>query len=187
FNAMDAIALGTLGCLGLRQGVIYEHAGNGEARRVELDDDETPAMRSVLDKDHAARISTRLIRAMDEQQLYRDPTLTLRQLSDSTQVSVHRISEVLNHHMGTSFYDFVNSRRIEEAKLLLQNDKKRSVLDIAMDVGFNSKSTFYTAFNKLMDESPATFRRQSLGIISETTSNHGYGGSERRVMAPDIE
>ncbi len=171
FNAMDAIALGTLGCLGLRQGVIYEHAGNGEARRVELDDDETPATRPVLDKDHAARISTKLIRAMDERQLYRDPTLTLRQLSDAIQVSVHRISEVLNHHMGTSFYDFVNSRRIEEAKLLLQNDKTRSVLDIAMDVGFNSKSTFYTAFSKLVDESPATFRRQSLKIVSETASN----------------
>lgn len=171
FNAMDAIALGTLGCLGLRQGAIYEHAGNGEASNVELEDDETPATRPVLDKDHAVRISVKLNRAMDDRQLYRDPTLTLRQLSDSTQVSVHRISEVLNRHMGTSFYDFVNSRRIEEAKLLLQKDKKRSVLDIAMDVGFNSKSTFYTAFNKLVDESPTTFRRQSLEIVSETASN----------------
>ncbi len=167
FNAMDALALGTLGCLGLRQGAIYEHAGSSEARGAAFDQEqETLSTRSILDKDHAIRIQARLIRAMEERQLYRDPTLTLRQLSDATQVSVHRISEVLNHHMGTSFYDFVNSQRIEEAKLLLQKDEKRSVLDIAMDVGFNSKSTFYTAFKKLVDESPAAFRRQ----IAETAS-----------------
>ena len=129
-------------------------------------------MRPVLDNDHAVRISVKLNRAMDEQQLYRDPTLTLRQLSDSTQISVHRISEVLNQHMGTNSYDFVNSWRIEEAKLLLQKDKKRSVLDIAMDVGFNSKSTFYSAFNKLVDENPAAFRRQNGEIAGEAGLHH---------------
>ncbi|MGI9488421.1 MAG: helix-turn-helix transcriptional regulator [Geminicoccaceae bacterium] len=172
FNAVDAIALGTLGCLGLRQGAIYDHACRGEAIKVEQGDDEPTAMRPVLDNDHAVRISVKLNRAMDEQQLYRDPTLTLRQLSDSTQISVHRISEVLNQHMGTNFYDFVNSWRIEEAKLLLQKDKKRSVLDIAMDVGFNSKSTFYSAFNKLVDESPAAFRRQNSEIAGEAGLHH---------------
>jgi len=85
----------------------------------------------------------------------------LRQLSDAIGATEHRVSEVLNQHLKTSFYDFVNGRRIAEAKLILQQDGERTVLDIALEVGFNSKSTFYTAFKKVTGQSPAAFRRSA--------------------------
>ena len=170
FNAADAVALGALAYFGLCQGAIYDHAGHpepGNSASGHHEEEEAPSAdadtkvtRLTLSREHAARIKLKLDHAMQARQLYRDSTLTLRQLSDATQVSVHRISEVLNRHMETNFYDFVNGWRIEEAKSLLQGDKERSVLDVAMDVGFNSKSTFYTAFKKSTDESPAAFRKR---------------------------
>jgi len=107
-----------------------------------------------------ARIHAKLEKALDVELLYRDPDLTLRQLSDAVGVTEHRVSEILNQHQQTSFYDFVNGRRIEEAKRLLLEEPERSVLDVALDVGFNSKSTFYAIFKKLTDQSPIAFRRE---------------------------
>ncbi len=160
YNATKAIAVLALGYFGLRQGAIFERAGNGDFDEAETAGNAPQTDRPVLADDHVMRVATKLDTVMRKRQLYRDPTLTLRQLSDATDTSVHHLSEVLNQHLGTSFYDFVNSWRIEEAKLLLLQDINRSVLDIAMDVGFNSKSTFYVAFKKLTDRSPLAFRQE---------------------------
>lgn len=115
--------------------------------------------RKLLPKADVERIVRKLEHAMAAERRYRDPNLTLRQLSEATGVTEHRISEVLNQHMQTSFYDFVNSQRIAEAKLLLTEDVERPILDVAMAVGFNTKSTFYAAFKKSTEQSPAAFRR----------------------------
>jgi len=117
------------------------------------------AERKQLPDADAIRIGTKLERALENEGLFRNPDLTLRQLSDAVGATEHRVSEVLNQHLETSFYDFVNGRRITEAKLMLQRDRERTVLDIALEVGFNSKSTFYTAFKKVTGQSPAAFRR----------------------------
>ncbi len=121
-------------------------------------DDVDTGRRQLPDAD-VRRIEAKLEKVLDAERLYRDPNLTLRQLSDAVGVTEHRISEVLNHHIEANFYDFINGRRIEEAKLTLQQDRERTVLDIALEVGFNSKSTFYTAFKKVTGQSPAAFRR----------------------------
>lgn len=126
------------------------------AMRAEQDDESD--RRQLPDAD-AMRIGAKLERALENEDLYRNPDLTLRQLSDAVGTTEHRVSEVLNQHLETSFYDFVNGRRIAEAKLILQQDRERTVLDIALEVGFNSKSTFYTAFKKVTGQSPAAFRR----------------------------
>ena len=132
------------------------------------------AERRQLPDADVTRIGTKLERALENEDLYRNPDLTLRQLSDAVGTTEHRVSEILNHHLDTNFYDFVNGRRITEAKLILQRDRERAVLDIALEVGFNSKSTFYTAFKKVTGQSPAAFRRS----VSEDAQNAVKSGND---------
>lgn len=82
---------------------------------------------------------------MAGERLYRDASLSLWSLSQHIGVAPNYILQTLSETLGRSFYAFVNGYRIGEAKDLLVS-QARSVLDIAYDVGFNSKSAFYTAF-----------------------------------------
>lgn len=112
----------------------------------------------TLSGEDMQRVKEKIERAMAEQRLHENPNLTLRQLSEAAGVPEDRISTVLNRHMNTNFYEVVNGKRVEEAKTLLQQDLDRNVLDIALAVGFNSKSTFYAAFKKMTDQTPNEYR-----------------------------
>lgn len=114
--------------------------------------------RSKLGSVDADSVAARLQAAMRENELYRDPLLNLSGLSRQARVPEHTISQVLNQHLGLSFYDFVNQYRIGEARKLLTS-KESTVLDVAFDVGYNSKSTFYSAFRKVVGQTPSEFRR----------------------------
>ena len=114
--------------------------------------------RSKLANVDADNVAARLHAAMREDELYRDPLLNLSGLSRQARVPEHTISQVLNQHLGLSFYDFVNQYRIDEARKLLVSETS-TVLDVALGVGYNSKSTFYTAFRKVVGQTPTEFRR----------------------------
>ena len=116
------------------------------------------ARRSGLDKAALDRIGGKLEAAMARDRLYRNSTLNLRELSDAIQVSEHHISEVLNAHIGESFFDYVNRWRIEEAQHLLMTTDQ-TVLDILLTVGFNTRSTFNAAFRKRTGTTPTAYRR----------------------------
>lgn len=75
--------------------------------------------------------------------------------------SVNHLSQAVNSGFNMSFFDFLNSYRIEEAKtILLRCDAmSQSILDVSFAVGFNSNSAFYAAFKKATGQTPAQFRR----------------------------
>lgn len=111
----------------------------------------------IPDPDLAA---ARILAAMDTGNLHRDPLLTLNGLARAARMPEHHVSQVLNQRLGLSFYDFVNGHRIDEAKTILAASDA-SVLDVAYDVGFNSRSTFYAAFRKITGQTPSAFRSGS--------------------------
>jgi AraC-like DNA-binding protein len=86
-----------------------------------------------------------------------DPNLTLSKLSKDVGIPPHTLSQVINTGFEKSFPDFINQQRIELAKDLLQQSGAGTILDIAYEVGFNSKSTFYTAFRKFTGMTPKTY------------------------------
>ncbi|MBD0427798.1 helix-turn-helix domain-containing protein [Aquisalinus flavus] len=112
--------------------------------------------RSALSPEIADTIAGRIEAAMSQGQLYLDPDLSLQQLSRYVRAAPHHVSQTLNERMGTTFFDFVSHWRIERAKHLLTSDKS-SILAIAHDVGFNSRSTFYKAFRKETGTTPRAF------------------------------
>jgi AraC-like DNA-binding protein len=113
--------------------------------------------RSALDAAHMDRIAEKLQRALHEQGLFADASLSLRSLSDNLGISENYISQTLNDRLGKNFFDFVNGARIEEAKRLLRA-QGTTVLETALAVGFNSRSTFNAAFRKHAGCTPSAFR-----------------------------
>ena len=114
--------------------------------------------RSALDTDRMSRLSDKLTTAMEADLLHRDPTLSLRRLADHIGAPPNYVSQTLNDHLGMNFFDFVNAYRIREAVHLLRASE-RSVTDIALDVGFNARSTFNAAFRKHHGGAPSDLRR----------------------------
>ena len=114
--------------------------------------------RSALDTDRMQKLGERMAHLMRSQSLHRDPGLSLRGLADKVGASPNYVSQTLNDHLGVSFFDFVNGFRVDEAETLLR-ETDRSVTDIALEVGFNSRSTFNAAVRKHRDLSPTEMRR----------------------------
>jgi len=114
--------------------------------------------RSALDADRMQRLAERMVQLMAAKALHRDPALSLRGLAEGVGASPNYISQTLNDHLGVSFFDFVNGFRVDEAEALLRTTD-RSVTDIALEVGFNSRSTFNAAVRKHRGLSPTEMRR----------------------------
>jgi AraC-like DNA-binding protein len=115
--------------------------------------------RSTLGPEQAAAIFQKIRDAMAQQQLFRDPNLTLPALADAIGAPTYHISQVLSELAGNNFYDFINGYRIMEAKRLLLDPSKRhyTVLAIAFESGFNSKTTFNKVFRRVTGMTPTEF------------------------------
>jgi len=115
------------------------------------------ARTALLSADKMQLIASKLERAMNEEKLFLQDNLSLNKLSESISETENHISETLSQFLHTKFFQFVNGFRIEEAKKALQ-DRDKLITSIAFDVGFNSKSTFNTAFKKIVGHSPSAYR-----------------------------
>ncbi len=113
--------------------------------------------RSALGAEQAASIANKLQQAMEQDQLYLDAALSLPKLARHIGCSANYISQTLNETLGLNFFDYVNRYRVQAAAAQLRNTDL-SVLDIAMNVGFNAKSSFYTAFKKELQQTPSQYR-----------------------------
>ncbi|WP_085296724.1 helix-turn-helix transcriptional regulator [Cognaticolwellia mytili] len=116
---------------------------------------------AILSTEKMQLIASKLEHAMREDKLFLQDNLSLNKLSESISETENHISETLSQFLQTKFFQFVNGFRIEEAKLALQ-DSDKLVTSIAFDVGFNSKSTFNTAFKKNVGYSPSAYRNSLL-------------------------
>ncbi|MGC1503502.1 MAG: AraC family transcriptional regulator [Sulfitobacter sp.] len=113
--------------------------------------------RSALTSDHANRIASKIEAAMQKDLLYRDPNLSLWDLAKHIAVTSNYVSQTLNETLGESFFDYVNRKRIKDAQQQMQTTDQ-TVLVIAYDVGFNSRSAFYRAFKREAGQTPSAWR-----------------------------
>ena len=98
---------------------------------------------------------------MNEEKPFLNPSLTIQDVSNDTQIPVRDLSLLINHKLEQHFYDFINAYRIENAKNILKDvaKSKVTILEILYEVGFNSKSSFNTAFKKHTGFTPTDFRK----------------------------
>jgi len=110
----------------------------------------TPAMRD--------RIQRKLREVLSTDAVCDDCMLNLRSLSGLLNEKAHYVSQVINQDLGANFYELVNRARIDRARGLLIESSERTILEIAFSVGYNSKSTFNTAFRRQTGVTPTEFR-----------------------------
>jgi len=114
----------------------------------------------------------RVKQLMDQDKVYLKHNLNIEQFAKRVELPVKEVSSVINKHFGTNFFEFINSYRIDEAKRLLAdpNLTDKTILDILMDSGFNSKSAFHRFFKRLVGMSPSEYRRSAHSAEDEKNS-----------------
>ena len=122
--------------------------------------DNSKYARSALSDQRARQLAERLDSAMRDDALHLNPDLTLTKLSKHIGALPNMVSQTLNEVIGSSFYDYVAHWRVEAAKPLIQSSDD-SILAISLKVGFNSRSTFYTAFKREVGMTPKAYRAEA--------------------------
>ena len=149
----------------LRQKEIYpaDKSQREELLSIELESETEETSRKKLISDHEFEpLKQRLITLMETEKPYLDGDLNLLKLSDRVQINAHQLSYLLNNGFQENFFYFVNKYRVEHAKKMLIDDsfQKLSILGIAFESGFNSKTAFNTIFKKMTDMTPSEFRKK---------------------------
>lgn len=111
-----------------------------------------------------AVLADQILYLLDKDEIYKDPDLSLQSLSNKLSMKPYLVSQVINHYMGVSFYEMINHRRINYTCELMELYPYKPVLDIALQAGFNSKSTFNSAFKKYKGVTPTQFKSSKIGI-----------------------
>jgi len=106
----------------------------------------------------------KLLSLMTEKGYYRDPDFNLDRLSKEMNLSKSYISKIINKKEGKNFFDFVNSYRIEEVKKKLEDEAfdHFSIIALAYEAGFKSKSTFNSVFKKMTGMPPSKYKKSQL-------------------------
>ncbi|MDW3652093.1 MAG: helix-turn-helix domain-containing protein [Bacteroidia bacterium] len=115
-----------------------------------------------IEDEKADELIEKLQQKVEAGQLFLQPKLTLEGLAKQLHIPRHQLSQLLNDNLGKSYSLFINEYRIEYAKALLLQEENLSIEAIAYEVGFNSKSSFYSIFKKLSGETPASFKSRQL-------------------------
>ncbi|MEJ5103102.1 helix-turn-helix domain-containing protein [Chryseobacterium sp. MYb328] len=104
-------------------------------------------------------IYSKLIYKMEQEKLYMNPDLNLNHVAKLLDVHPNILSQVINSMENKNFYDYINRQRIEEFKRIavLPENQKYTILSLAFESGFNSKTSFNRSFKKYMDCSPREF------------------------------
>jgi AraC-like DNA-binding protein len=119
---------------------------------------------TVEDKDLHCEQSLRVMR---QEKVFIDPELKMGRVAELLNLPVQSLSQIINEKFGQNFSEFINAFRVEEAKkkLLDSNNRHLTILAIAYEVGFNSKSAFNAAFKKATNQTPSQFIRNHNRVV----------------------
>jgi AraC-like DNA-binding protein len=122
-----------------------------------------PYEKSFIENGEVIQLKKRLNHLMNETEPYLNRNLKMVEIASHLGISEHKLSQLLNVHLGTNFFEYVNKYRIRRARVLLKDpDYNRFTIEtIAKECGFNSKSTFNEAFKKLEGVTPSAFKKHS--------------------------
>jgi len=129
--------------------IIIENESLDGPRKKLISDDELKEMKSML------------IQVMEDKKPFLDAELSLFKLASQLDISSHLLSYIINNGCNENFYQFINRYRVEEAKKFIQDPAMEhlSLMGIAFEVGFNSKTVFNTTFKKITNQTPSEFKK----------------------------
>lgn len=125
-------------------------------------DNKESGVQATIPTDTLTRCAEKTVSLMEKQKLYLKNDLCLQDVARETGYPKHYITQALNVILKKNFYSFVNEYRINEFKSRIANRKndKLTIMSIAYDSGFNSKSTFNTIFKKFTGKTPSEYAEE---------------------------
>jgi steroid delta-isomerase-like uncharacterized protein len=140
---------------GIDKGVLGSEQSRAAAAEIEV------RQRSRLSDEATAKIKGKLESLMQGDAIFTDPLISLSKLAERMAVSPTYLSQVINGEYRLSFRDFINRHRVEKAKSMLTDGRMRdtSVIQVGYNVGFNSSSVFYAAFQRFTGITPLKYRQ----------------------------
>ena len=117
---------------------------------------------SNLEREDIEKYKTELLNLMIEKKLFKKKNLTVNDVAKEINIPRQHLSEILNVHMKIRFQDLLNKYRVEEFIKYLSKEeyKNYTILAIATEVGFSSKSSFNTTFKKIKGITPSQYKRK---------------------------
>lgn len=120
---------------------------------------ESTKKKALLDEKAVAKYKVQINRLIEIEKSHLNPDLSLRSLAAELDIHANQLSWLLNHGFGKNFNEFINHFRIKEFKTLakLPENAHLTIMSIAFDCGFNSKTVFNTYFKKETGLTPKQF------------------------------
>ncbi len=160
----EAAAVFAIGYMSLRQPEILSGqsipAADSHDKRV------AKYLGSPIDNRLGAELAEHLEQKMRQDKLYLQNDLTLAQLALVMGLGTHHMSQVINQHCGTNFYDYVNSHRARYATQVLARHGKVNLTRLAFEAGFNNRASFNKAFRKYNHQTPTEFLAQQASTLN---------------------
>lgn len=122
---------------------------------------------SSLSKSKAEVYKREFLRLMDKEKLFTNSNITVDQVAQKMGITRQCLSEVLNVYLKSNFQDYMNKCRAEEFVKCFKDDKFKnySIMGIANEVGFKSKSSFNTTFKKIYGVTPSEFKKTLPSVV----------------------
>lgn len=121
--------------------------------------------KSALSKEHALEILKQIDSVMHKHHHFLDNSLNIEKLAKEINEPSQYLSQAINQYRQINFYELIASYRIEYAKEILTNQPEKNILTVAMDAGFNAKSTFNNTFKKITGLTPSEYKK-SIKLVS---------------------
>ncbi len=150
-----------IGYFGLKQKVIFSSENIIIAEKATKI--QTKYSGSKLSDSEAKQYTEKLTDYMKSAKPYLNPDLSLPQLAADLNISSHYLSQVINEQFNLNFFDFVNRYRVEafKEKVIFHEFRNFSLLGIAFECGFNSKSAFNRIFKQTTGKTPSQYKKSS--------------------------
>lgn len=149
----------------LRQKEIFPLDERQRDKIISLDDEKNvnEIKRKLVSDAELATLKTQINQLTRDQKPYLDSELNLIKMADMLGISTHQLSYVINQGFNENFFQFINRHRVEKAKELLVNKNMNNytIMGIAFESGFNSKTSFNTTFKKITKQTPSEFKKKS--------------------------
>lgn len=147
-----------IGYFGFKQKVLF--SSDSQEEQIITKENKVKYASSRLTEEDSIKYINNLMEFMQTDKPFLRPNLTILELASDLNITTHSLSQIINENYKLNFFDFINKYRVEEVKEKIADVKYNdySLLGIALDCGFNSKSAFNRIFKKFTGQTPSEFK-----------------------------
>ena len=114
--------------------------------------------KSSLTPSFSNELKEKLLYLLETEKVYKQSSINLNVLAEKLDTTRHNASQVINENFNKSFFELINTYRIEEAMTIIKNNENQlNIIEVAYEVGFNNKVSFNKSFKKHLSLTPSEY------------------------------